>query len=61
MEMISTWFEEVATRVCLIDYQDSKVYSMVMLDINHIGTTLMRVREIPNISKTFQNITRVWE
>ena len=61
MEIISTWFEEVATRVCFIDYQDNKVFPMVMLDLTHIETTLMRAREIPNISKFHQNITRVWE
>jgi hypothetical protein len=50
MEIISTWFEEVATRVCLVDYQDSKVYPYGK-DITHLGTTLIWVREIPNISK----------
>ena len=52
--IISALFEDIATRVYSVDLQDVTVFSHGEY-LTRLGMTFVWVREIPNISKTFQN------
>jgi hypothetical protein len=52
--MISALFEDIATRVYSVDLQDITVFTHGE-HLTSLGMTFVWVREIPSISKTFQN------
>ena len=58
--IISALFEDIATRVYSVDLQDVTVFSHGEY-LTRLGMTFVWVREIPNISKTFQNTCRFWD
>ena len=55
--IISALFEDIATKICSVDLQDIMVFTHSE-HLTSLGMTFVWVREIPNISKTFQNTCR---